>query len=390
MMSDIKKIVMIGPVYPYTSGISHYTGLLNRQLRKDHDVTMVSYSFQYPKILYKWPQRDYENDTFKVEDTQYLIHTLNPFNWIKSAKKIAAMDPDLVLIQWWHPFFAPCYMAMIPKIRRRCKAVIMFTCHNVFPHERFPFDRLLTKRTLKKGNCYIVQSGLDEDNLKTVIKDPVYTRAVHPTYNAFKMQDMTKEEARRILGIKDDERVLLFFGYVRKYKGLDSLLEAMPKIIENEGDARYRLMVVGDFGESLDEYMAKIDSLGIRDHLDIHDGYIPNKDIEKFFAACDVVMLPYLSATQSGIVQIAFGFEKPVIATNVGGLPDVVADNISGLLVEPNDPPALADAVDRMFSAGMLEKLHEGVKKESYRFSWDRMSEIIEELFERYKKRGPL
>lgn len=389
-MSDIKKIVMIGPVYPYTSGISHYTGLLHRQLSKDHDVTMVSYSFQYPKILYKWPQRDYENDTFKVENTQYLIHTLNPFNWIKSARAIAAMDPDLVLVQWWHPFFAPCYMSMIPRIKRRCKAVIMFTCHNVFPHERFPFDRLLTKRTLKNGNCYIVQSGLDEDNLKTVITDPVYKRAVHPTYNAFKMQDMSKGEARSILGISENERVLLFFGYVRKYKGLDSLLEAMPKIIENEGENRYRLMVVGDFGESRDEYMAKIESLGIKDHLDIHDGYIPNKEIEKFFAACDVVMLPYLSATQSGIVQIAFGFEKPVIATNVGGLPDVVSDNVSGLLIEPNDPPALADAVDRMFSEGMLDKLHEGVKKESYRFSWDRMSEIIEELFERCKNRDLL
>ncbi len=384
-MSDIKKIVMIGPVYPYTSGISHYTGLLNKELSKDHDVTMVSYSFQYPKFLYKWPQRDYENDTFKVEDTKYLINTLNPFNWIKSALAIAKMDPDLLLVQWWHPYFAPCYIAMLSLIRKKCKAVVMFTCHNVFPHERFPFDRLLASSTLKKGDCYIVQSGLDEENLGSIIKDAVYTRAVHPTYNAFKMKDMSKKEARDILAIGDDERVLLFFGYVRKYKGLGSLLDAMPKVVANDTSGRYRLLVVGDFSDDKADYLEQIKNNNIADVVDICDGYIPNKEIEKYFAACDVVMLPYISATQSGIVQIAFGFDKPVIATNVGGLPDVVTDEVSGYLVGPNDPGALADAIMRFFRDGASDKLAEGVRKESYRFSWERMSEIIEDLYKKVR-----
>jgi glycosyltransferase involved in cell wall biosynthesis len=372
--NELKRIIIIGPVYPYKGGISHYTGLMYRALSKKYDVTMLSFSFQYPGFLYKKEQKDFSNDTFKIEGTRYELNTVNPINWLVTARKINDLRPDLVIIQWWHPYFAPCYQVLAGHIRGR----ILFICHNVFPHERFPMDKWLTKHTLKKGNFYIVQSGQDEKDLKSVISDAVYKRAVHPTYNAFRMQNISKEKARESLCIPQDDNVLLFFGFVRKYKGLDCLIKAMPEVrgmVEN-----IRLLVVGDFGEDKEDYLSLIKEKKVQDLINIYDGYIPDREVEKFFAACDVVVLPYKSATQSGIVQIAYGFNKPVIATSVGGLPDVVTEGKNGFLVESENQKALADAIVRFYTSGEKEKLVAGVEEENYRFSWDRMVECIENL----------
>ena len=372
---NAEKIVMIGPVYPYKGGISHYTGLMYRALSQKYDVTMISYSLQYPKLLYKKEQRDYSNDSFKIEGTEYWINTANPLNWLSVSKRINTIQPSLVIIQWWHPYFAPCYQALTRHLRN---TKVLFVCHNVFPHERFPLDKFLTKRTLTKGNCFIVQSRQDEEDLKSIIPKANYVRAVHPTYNAFKMQNMTKEEAREILGISDKEKILLFFGFVRKYKGLDYLIQAMPEIKKQLNSCK--LLVVGDFGDDKSEYVSSINSMNVSDVIEIHDGYIPDKEVEKFFAACDVVVLPYISATQSGIVQIAYGFEKPVIATNVGGLPDVVVNRKTGFLINSKDSRAIVEAVVNFFKPGMAKMLERGVVEEGYRFSWERMIELIDEL----------
>ncbi len=368
------KIVLIGPVYPYKGGISHYTGLMYRALSKKHDVDMISYSMQYPKVMFHKEQKDYSNDAFKIDGTEYLINTANPLNWIKVRNIINNAEPDLVIVQWWHPYFAPCYQAIIRKIRR---AKILFVCHNVFPHERFLLDKMLTYKTLKKGDFFIVQSGQDEEDLKSIIPDAKYKRAVHPTYNAFRMTSISKRKAREILGIAEDEKVMLFFGFVRKYKGLDYLIKAMS-IIKERID-KCRLLIVGDFGDDKEDYIKGIHDNNLEDVVDVYDGYIPDREVEKFFAACDIVVLPYISATQSGIVQIAYGFDKPVIATCVGGLPDVISDGITGFLVEPKDPDALGEAAIRLLS-GELSEFETNVRKEADRFSWDRMVENIEEL----------
>lgn len=375
----MEKIVLIGPVYPYKGGISHYTSLMYRALCKEYNVTMVSYQFQYPKLLYKKEQKDYSNDSFKIDETQYLIHTVNPFNWLHTAKKINAIKPAIVIIQWWHPYFAPCYY-MLCKCLKHQK--ILFVCHNVFPHERFPMDRMLTKAVLRQGNCYIVQSKMDAGDLQTIIKNPVFRQTVHPTYNAFKIENISKEEARSRLGISKDEKVLLFFGFVREYKGLKYLIQAMPQVAKRI--ASIRLLIVGDFSneESKKQYEDMIVQTGAKDHIDVYDGYIPDKEVEKFFAASDLVVLPYISATQSGIAQIAYGFEKPVVATNVGGLPDVVTDGKTGYIVESENADAIADAVVDFFENDKAEAFIQGVKEEAYRFSWERMVEIVEEMME--------
>ncbi len=425
LSNPLKKIVMIGPVYPYKGGISHYTGLMNRSLSEKYETVMISYKMQYPKFLFKKEQRDYENDSFKIENTQYLINTANPFNLVSTARKIRKMKPDVVIFQWWHPYFSPCYWIM-----EKCLHGIkkMFVCHNVFPHERFPLDKFLAKMVLKSGDCFITHSAKDAKDLLTIKKTENVVQAVHPTYNAFKFEDLTAEEARKRLNIKEEEHVLLFFGFVREYKGLKHLLRAMPEL--KKADPKIKLLVVGDFGEDEPEYMDLISKLDIKDvlaiykgyipdkeveqyfaasdlvvlpyesadepeymdlisKLDIKDvlaiykGYIPDKEVEQYFAASDLVVLPYESATQSGVVQMAYGFGKPVLVTEVGGLPDVVTDQKTGYVVTPKCPGEIAEKVQEFFAKHRAEEFSEHIKAEEYKFSWDRMREHVETLYEK-------
>lgn len=373
--NKLARIVLVGPVYPYKGGISHYTGLMYRALKKKYDVTMVSYQFQYPKLLYKKEQRDYSNDSFKIEDTNYWLHTANPFNWIGTAKKIKALKPELVMLQWWHPYFAPCYFALC-KLLKGIK--ILFVCHNVLPHERFAADILLTKLVLKQGSYHIVQSGTDADDLMKIVPDARFEKAVHPTYQAFKSSDLSRNEARKLLEINENKHVLLFFGFVREYKGLKYLLKALTIIKKDLKDVL--LLIVGDFGDDKNIYLKMINDFEIQHQTQIYDGYIPDKEVERYFMAADLVILPYESATQSGIVQIAFGFEKPVVVTDVGGLPDVVENEKTGYVVETQNPDAIANAVIHYFNENRKEQFLLNIQEQEDRFSWDRMVEIIERL----------
>lgn len=373
-----KRIVMIGPVYPFKGGISHYTGAMAKNLTKDFEVFTVSYKMQYPKILFKSEQRDFDNDTFKVHDTKYLVNTANPFNWINSARKIKKLKPDYIIMQWWHPYFSPCYTGLSMLTRKIPK---IFVCHNVFPHERFPLDRFLTRTVLRKGKAYITHSAMDAEDLKEIVAVPNYETTVLPVHNSFKMKNLTKPQARLAANVAEDKKILLFFGFVRDYKGLRHIINAMPEIVKY--DSNIRLMIVGEFRSDKEHYLEQIKNLGVGDNIDIVDGYIPDSGIEKYFAASDLIVLPYESATQSGIVQIAYGFEKPVIATNVGGLPEVIADGKTGYIVEPKNPKALAEAVIRFFDENKSEEFTENVRKEAYRYSWDRMNEVVVRLTEK-------
>lgn len=371
-----KNITLIGPVYPYKSGIAHYTGLLCRALSKIARVHMVSYQFQYPKLLFKKEQKDYTNDSFRVEGTDYLIHTVNPINWLSVGRKLKKERPDAVVISWWHPYFAPCYYVMCKALGKRTKK--LFLCHNVFPHERFPMDRLLTKMVLRQGDAFILHSSTEADALCSIKQDARYRVQVHPTYDVFQFEQIGRDEARKRLGIGKEEKMLLFFGFVRPYKGLKHLIRAMKPIREAYADAR--LYVVGDFGGSREVYEGYMDEAGVKSAITLKDGYTPDREVEPYFAAADLVVLPYESATQSGIVQMAYGFERPVIVTRVGGLPEVVTDGETGYVVEPEDPQALAEAVIRFYADKKAEEFHTNIAKEAERFSWDNMAKAIGEL----------
>lgn len=376
-MKELKNIVMIGPVYPYKGGISHYTGLMYKALSAKYNVKMISYKLQYPKFLFKKEQKDFSNDAFKIEDVDYLINTMNPINCISAALKIKKMNPDMVVFQWWHPYFAPCYWLMEKVLGKKIKK--LFLCHNVFPHERFPMDRFLSKLVLKSGDYFITQSGMDAKDLMSIKKDVDYRQTVHPTYNAFKLKDMSKEEARDILEIGEDEKILLFFGFVREYKGLKHIINALPSIIEKVENVK--LYIVGDFDGDKERYLELIEKNNVQENIRIFDGYIPDDEVEKFFMASNLVVLPYESATQSGIVQIAYGFGKPVVVTNVGGLPEVVEDGKTGYVVEVNDEEALAQSIVRFFVEDKEDDFKENVNKNAYKYSWERLVEVVESFW---------
>lgn len=373
----MKKVVMIGPVFPYKGGISHYTSLMYHALSKKYNMHMVSYKLQYPHFLFKKEQKDYSNDIFKIENTDFLINTVNPFNWIHVANQIRKMNAALIIVQWWHPFFAPCYWTICRLLRH---SKILFICHNVFPHERFWGDKFITKQTLKNGNHFIVHSSKDEADLKSLKISISYRKTVLPTYNIFKLHNLRKDESRQLLNISPNENILLFFGFVRKYKGLKYLLQAMPDIVESL--KKIRLLVVGDFGDDKDIYIQMIKNSKIQSYVNIYDEYIPDDEVEKFFSASDLVVLPYESATQSAIIQIAYGFSKPVIATNVGGLPEVVLDGKTGYIVESCNEKKLAERIIHFFKHNKAEEFKKHIQTESYRYSWEKMADVIEELTE--------
>ncbi|MBQ4482905.1 MAG: glycosyltransferase [Lachnospiraceae bacterium] len=363
-----KKVVLIGPVYPFKGGISHYTGLLCRVLSERYDVSMISYSMQYPKILFRKEQRDYDNDSFKTEETEFILNTASISSILKTAKHINKLEPEFTIIQWWHPYFAPCYRILTGRLTSK----VLYICHNVFPHERFPLDRFLTKLTMKRGDYFILHSSKEAEDLRSIVPDAKYRVNMHPTYSEFKRVE-TESGAVPV----DQASVLLFFGFVRAYKGLKILIQAMSAIPEI-----VHLNIVGDFAGSREEYEHLITDLHLTDRISIRDGYIPDKEVGEYFERCDAVVLPYLDATQSGIAQIAFGFEKPVIATKVGGLPEVVKDGETGVLCEAGSPGALTDAIQRFYDLKKTVDFAENIRKDAPRFSWEHMADTIEDLTE--------
>jgi len=372
MTESRKNIAIIGPVYPYKGGISHYTSLMAKNLSKDFEVTVISFKKLYPKFLFRQKQKDFSEVIFKVENTKYLINTTNPFSWQKSANYINHINPDIVIFQWWHPYFFFCYRYIIQFIKNKN---ILFVYHNVFPHENFPFAKTITKLLLTKGDYFILHSNQDVADLCSIYPSAKYRKTVHPTYNTFKFTGINKSEARENLGIAKNVKILLFFGFVREYKGLIYLINAFPQICKELDNCL--LLIVGEFREDKSKYINLIDELGIAQNVKIIDNYVPDQEIENIFMSSDLVILPYISSTQSGIVQIAFGFEKPVIVTNVGGLPEVVKNGITGYVVEPKDSDAIAQATIKFFKENKAEIFSENINKESYKYSWDHMNEII-------------
>lgn len=376
------RIVLVGPVYPFKGGIAHYTCLLYKELIKTHVVRLVSFKMQYPRLLFKREQKDYSNDTFKIENAEFLINTVNVFNIIKTGMDIRKSDPDLVIIQWWHPYFAPCYWILEQAIGKNVK--VIFICHNVFPHERFLADKFLAKLALRHADGYIVHSNKDGHDLGEIKKDSNYRFNPHPTYNAFKIRNITQEQGRQEIVEKDgfeiypDTQLLLFFGFVREYKGLKYLLKAMPLIAEQL--PKCRLLIVGSFGDDKQDYLNLIKELGIGNYVFFKDDYTPDNEVEKYFVATDLVVLPYIDATQSGIVQIAFGFDKPVVVTNVGGLPDVVDDGYTGFVIKEKSEEDIAFAVKDFYINGKSTKMRNNILLESEKFSWAKMCDTIIEL----------
>lgn len=368
------KICLIGPTYPFRGGISHYTTLLYRCLQKRHQVRFLAFSRQYPRWLFPGKtDKDQSQAHIQAEGAQRVLDSFNPASWLRVGLLASRMKPDLVVIPWWVSFWTPQFLTIARVVKALGKARILFICHNVVEHESKRLDRVLTRTVLKNGDFFIVHSEEDRDNLLEIVPHARVRKTFHPTYDIFNSSDGDLTEFKKTLGL--DGNTLLFFGFVREYKGLKYLLEAVPEILSR---VPVKLLVVGEFWKDRGAYSRIVDELGIGPHITFIDEYVPNEDVGKYFRAADLVVQPYTSATGSGIIQIAFGFNKPVVATRVGCLPEVIEDGKTGYLVAPRSSSELASVVIRFFEEKRAEEFSENIKRINYKFSWDRLVDVAE------------
>jgi glycosyltransferase involved in cell wall biosynthesis len=372
------RYVLIGPTYPYRGGISHYTTLLYQHLGATHEVKLYSFKRQYPALLFPGrTDKDPSRSPLRA-DCEYLLDPSNPLTWLETFRRIKGDRPDALILQWWVPYWAPAFASIAGLVRRFTATRVIFICHNVFPHERSAIDRALIRLALTQGQFFIVQSDKDLNDLKRLLPGAQVRRTVHPIYEALALGGtMTAEEAKRELRLKGN--VLLFFGFVREYKGLKVLLRAMPQVMDRIDT---HLLVIGEFWDDKSPYLKLIEELGIAQAVTIVDRYIPNEELGLYFSAADVVVLPYVDATQSGVTQLAYGFEKPVITTLVGGIPEVVKDGETGLIVPPQDSEALGEAIVRYFEEDLDSKFTPNIRAQVQGgvFSWEGLVCIIEDF----------
>jgi glycosyltransferase involved in cell wall biosynthesis len=356
-------------------GIAHFIALLASHLKARHTVRIFSFARQYPAFLFPGKTQMEEGAPGIPVDAVPEIDSINPFNWIRVGVKVRRERPDVILYKYWLPFFGPCFGTICAIARWRRPTTVIAICDNVIPHEHRPGDTVFTKYAFAFTDAYIVMSDAVEKDLHAMVKRPRYEKAAHPVYEIFGAA-VPKTDARARLGIGSGN-VMLFFGYVRKYKGLHTLIDAMALVPR---DLHLTLLVVGEYYGDEQEYRTHIAAAGVEDVVRVHSDYVPNERVADYFCASDAVILPYLSATQSGIAQIAYQFNKPVIATDVGGLAEVVVDGVSGVIVEPDRPQQLADAIVRFYTRRMEAALSAGAAEEKKKYSWDAIVEAIEHL----------
>ncbi len=337
------KLTLVGPAFPIKGGISHHVRWLEEELgRREHDIQTISFKLLYPSLLLRLFHRAPSFDTSKkVSPTRAvsILHPFNPLTWLSAARAIRAFGPRGVVIQWWSPFFAP-VLGCLARLVKRPGTEIVFECHNVLPHERTPVDRLALRFAFASASAFLVHSQKVLEELRTLSPTKPAVVASLPVLDEFAGDRMSDRSGR----------VILFFGLVRKYKGLEVLLAALPKVLSRES---CKLIVAGEFYVPVEKYLAMARELGIEDHVHIENRYIPNEEVPLFLDRADVLVMPYLSATQSGVVEMAFMNRLPIIASRTGGLVEAIREGVDGLLFPPGDAGALADCLLRYFEEGL-------------------------------------
>jgi len=384
------RIALVGPVHPWRGGIAQYLGLLGESLMPRAEVRGVTFTRQYPRFLFPGEsQRDpkAEPPRFPVSAR---LDSIAPWSWRATARALEAFAPGLVLLKWWLPFFGPAFASAVGPLRDRGTRVVL-VCDNLVPHERRPFDGPFTGWMLRNSDGYLVMSESVERDLDRLKPGAPHRRVLHPLYAQFDRGRFTRASARERLGL--DGEVAVFFGYVRHYKGLDVLLDAWPRV---RAERPATLVVAGEFYEDAAPYRAQVERVNAAagtaagaagapgDAVRLLDRYLPDDEVEALFKAADVVVLPYRSATQSGVTHVAYALGVPVITTDVGGLSETVRPDVTGLVVPPADPAALAQAIVRFFRDRMGPRLREGVAALQAEHSWsvlaDRVIELGDEL----------
>ena len=378
------KIIIVGPSHPYRGGIAAFTDRLANEFQVEGaDVELYTFTLQYPSILF--PGKTQYSDAPAPEDIKIFrkINSINPFTWIKTAKEIKAKNPDIVVFAYWMSFFAPCYAQMAKIISKNKSTRCIGLVHNMMPHEKSLLDRLFSPCFVKRMHAFAALSkSVLDDVSKLDKKSKPKLFSPHPLYDHYGDRE-DKAVALSSLYLDDNYNYLLFFGLIREYKGLDLLLKAMSD--ERLDNYPLKLIVAGEFYEKKEPYLQMIDNLDIKDRVIICDKYIPDEEVKNFFNLADMVVQPYKSATQSGVTQVAYHFERPMLVTDVGGLREIVSDGKVGYVVEP-EPKKIADAICDFYDNDRKEFFEANIVEEKKKYEWSKMTETIMKLYKETKQ----
>jgi glycosyltransferase involved in cell wall biosynthesis len=375
-----KKIIIIGPTYPYRGGNSLYVSFVYETLSKEFEVKIFNYKLLYPSFLFPGKTQFDTSGEVKKIPSERIVNSLNPFNWIHVASKINSEKPDLIVFDWWHPYFAICHFFISSFINKKLKKRILFITENYISHEGHLIDRWLTRIGLHHANYFIALSQKVEDELKQNFRNKKIYRSELPIYDHLSGDAEDINSLKRKFSIAEDEKVLLFFGYIRKYKGLDILLEAL-KILKSESQ-KIKLIVAGEFYDDKEFYSDLIKKYDLEKYLIMQNEYIPNEKVKEYFLVSDAVVLPYRSATQSGILNLAYGFRKPVIVTKVGGLAEFVLDQFTGLVVDEPKADSIANAIKKFFEIENKINFRNNIAEFVKSNRFNNLNEIINKVFE--------
>lgn len=368
------KIVILGTAYPYRGGLAAFNERLAREFAVEgHEVEIVTFSLQYPDFLFPG-KTQYSTDPAPADlRIRRGMNSVNPFSWFRIGRMISRMQPDLLVIKFWIPLMAPCLGTIARMVRRNGKTKVVSILDNVLPHEKRPLDRLLVRYFVGSVDRFVAMSDSVLNDLRLFTRTKPAALCPHPLYDHFG-ERIASDQAKAKLGIAADKTVLLFFGFIRDYKGLDWLLKAYadPRIDKD----KVRLVVAGEFYNNSQTYFDLEQQLHLKGLIDWHTDFIPDSEVARYFSAADLVVQPYKSATQSGVTQIAYHFEKPMLVTRVGGLAEIVPDGKAGYVTEPN-AEAVADALADFCNGTAPQRFEQGIKEEKQKYAWSRMTAAV-------------
>lgn len=367
------RILIMGPGHPLRGGLATFNQRLAQQFQQEgHDCGIVSFSLQYPSFLFPGKTQYSDEPAPEGLEIRPLINSVNPLNWLQVGRRLKRERPDLIVVRYWLPFMGPALGTILRQVRKNRHTRVVCIADNVIPHEKRAFDEAFTRYFLPSVDGFVTMSDKVMQDLKRFVPHKPATLVQHPLYDNFGAK-LSKAEARKQLDLPQEEKIILFFGFIRKYKGLDLLLEAMAEPLLR--DAGVRLLVAGEFYEDEAPYQELIRSKGIADRVLLHTRFIPDSEVRNYLCAGDFIVQPYRNATQSGVTPLAYYFERPMVVTNVGGLPDLVPDHRCGIVCAP-EPAAIAAAVTECYRLGETFFVPH-MQEEKKKYTWDHLTRAL-------------
>jgi len=372
------KILLIGPGYPLRGGLSQFDHRIVKEfVAQGYDCEIVSFSLQYPSFLFPGKTQFYTEPQSDKVRVRSLINSVNPLNWWKVGNQLRKEQPDIVIVRYWLPFMGPALGTIARRIKKNKTTKVICLCDNAIPHEKRPGDVAFTKYFLRPMEAFVAMSEKVKNDLRQFVTEKQPIQLIHhPLYDNFG-EKMDQQEARKFLNLPENEDLFLFFGFIRKYKGLDLLFDAL-KIYKSKAKRPFKLLVCGEFYEDEKPYLEQLERLQLKDDVLLFTKFIPDSEVKYYLSAADLLIQPYRNATQSGVTLIAYQFETPIVVTKVGGLEKQVKDQITGFVVEP-EANAIAQAMEN-YTQRDKASFEKAIQEEKQHYSWKKFIETFLEL----------